>query len=286
MEQFWPQLPAPQQPVRLDSIGELCASLRRDMIPVLRTGTPEARTSSAGPNHAQRHAAVPHAVEDEAVCQPGPPPSPLGTTAEPVGCCSACAAVSAAEKVQPFTGPTLTSPAGPQLYVPSKLQPLDSSPAAGESAGTAVPGPRSSCSSEAAIMSPRSPGDRTDSDDEGARRCRSPPHAAAPAVPASSAAVEDNAAASAGESEAERQPGAADHPCSDVGAALGAENAGDVVADLGQPYSGAQQVWSDPVGLGKALLLAVTRGRCQQKRIALTALRRRGTKNYVDQELC
>ncbi len=244
VEHSWPQLPAPQQPVCLDSIGELCASLRRGIIPLLRTGTLEARSSCAGLAHAQPRAASPPAVKEEVrVCQHAGAPSPRSITAvsEPLQYCSACADGTLGEKAQQFTGPALASPAGPELHDASEVQPLDSSPAAGESAHTAVTAPRSSCSSEAAMRAPRSPGDRTDSDDEGARRRRSPPDAAAPAGPASSAAAAGaEAAASAGESEAERQP--SDGPRNDVGAAPGAADGGDDAADDSQRQRDSQQV--------------------------------------------
>ena len=237
-EHAWPQLPAPQQPVCLGSIGELCTSLRRGIIPLLRTGTPDVRSSCAGRGHARQHAASPHAADEEAACQRAGPPSPQGSKAvsEPAGYCSACAAITAAEKAQLMTGPTLTDPTGPQLHCAPAPQPLDTSPAAGESARTAVPAPHSSCSSEAAMRASRSPGDRTDSDDEGARRCRSPLRAAAPAGPASSAAAMQEGPASAGESEAEQQPASGSR--SDMGAAPAAEKG----ADLSQRHQGSQQV--------------------------------------------
>jgi len=240
VEHAWPQLPAPQQPICLDSIGDLCASLRHGIIPLLRTGTSQAHKPCALRAHAQQRAASPPAADEDAVCQHGGPPSPQGIKVEPLQDCNACADVALCDKAQLFKSPALTSLAGPQLHGASEPQPLNSSPAAGESAGTAVLAPRSSCSSEAAMRLPRSPGDRTDSDEEGARRRRSPPDAAAPAGQASSAAAAGaEGAASAGESEAERQPSGDTR--GDVGTAPGADG-GSASVDDGQGQRESPQV--------------------------------------------
>ena len=240
--QQWPKLPAQQQPVCLTSIGDLCASLRRGTIPLLRTGCAEAGTLSAARRRKRRHCIRSQPANEVVSHQQAGPTSSEGDAPDlmPSEQRHAIGENVAVEETQPFKDPVSISAAGLQPDAAAKLQRLDSSPAAGDSARTAVAAPRSSCSSEAAMRPPRSPGDRTDSDDEGARRSRSPQETAAPtAVPEGSTAGGQEAEASAGESEAEGQPTG---PLGGVAAAACGPDGGADAAGAAQSRSEPKQV--------------------------------------------
>ena len=207
---LWPRLPALQQPACIDRIGELCASLRRGIVPLLHTGTPVPSSSCMGDGGRRRHRAAnlhpprghrPVLPLDELNSQGGGATQPE----------QPCEAGSPFEDVPQAAIPSTSSVTAEAQRCGATLPqaPVEASSGAGASAATAVPAQRSSsCSGEAAAAGPtRSPGDRTDSDDEGVRRRGRSPTEAQRAASGHAAAQE--AGTSAAGSEAERQPGGA-----------------------------------------------------------------------------
>ena len=205
---LWPRLTVPQQAACIDSVGELCASLRRGIVPLLHTGTPEPSSSGMAVGRKQRRASASHACDGHSpVLLPEGPHSSMGGDASRAAQPRKAGSPSDAE---PKLGGSATSAAAVQAQRcdATSLQALEASSGAGASAETAVLAPRSSsCSDEAAAVEPtRSPGDRTDSDDEeGVRRRGGSPTEARRSVPGNAPAARETDSTAAGP-EAERQP--------------------------------------------------------------------------------
>jgi hypothetical protein len=220
----WTMLPAPQQPACIDSIGDLCASIRRGTVPLLLTGITQPSSPCAEGGRKRHRAANPHAprglrrvslLEEGFSSQGGD----ATQTERP------CEAGSLSENVPQVGIPSTSSIAAEAQRCGVTLpQAAEASSGAGASAATAVPAPRSSCSDEAAEAgSARSPGDRTDSDDEGVRRrCRSPTEARR-AMPGHAAAAREAGTSAAG---SEAEPRAAGAPSGMGASADGAYLAG------------------------------------------------------------